>query len=334
MRGRARRVADRLKDLRLIADIGGTNARFAIAQDGRYNDLQHVPVSKYASLHDAISDYLSRLPRDRQPQEAAIDVAGPVTGDKIALTNLDWSFSVSELKDTLGLRSLRVFNDFAATAMAVPYLPASDCFLVGPARSDAKGPIGIIGPGTGLGVGALVPNGNGWALVPGEGGHVTLPTSTKAEDEIAAVLRKRWDHLSAERVLSGSGLVNLYEAICAIDGVTPQELSPADVTDHAINKTDPVCVRAFAHFCEILGTVAGDLALTVGATGGIYIAGGILLRFKEAFAASGFRARFESKGRFRDFLERIPTHLILQESPALIGLANIPSEGVDSLQRT
>ncbi|WP_458760269.1 glucokinase [Afipia sp. TerB] len=312
--------------MRLIADIGGTNARFAVAQGGRYSDLQHVPVSEYGSLHDALADYLDKLPDDKRPQEAAIDVAGPVTGDQITLTNLGWSFSISELKGKLGLRSLRVFNDFAATAMAVPYLPASDCFLVGPARPDAKGPIGIIGPGTGLGVGSLVPNGQGWALVPGEGGHVTLPTSTTEEDAIAAVLRRRWDHLSAERVLSGSGLVNLYEAICAIDGVTPQSLSPADVTDHAINKTDPACVRAFAHFCEILGTVAGDLALTIGATGGIYIAGGILLRFKEAFAASGFRARFESKGRFRGFMERIPTHLILQESPALVGLANIPPE--------
>jgi glucokinase len=312
--------------LRLVADIGGTNARFAIARDGRYGDLKHVPVREYASLHDAISDYLDHLPHDERPTEAAIDVAGPVTGDRITLTNLGWSFSISELKQKLGLRSLRVFNDFAATAMAVPYLPADDCFLVGPARPDAKGPIGIIGPGTGLGVGSLVPSEKGWALAPGEGGHVTLPATTEEEDRIIAVLRTRWDHVSAERVLSGSGLVNLYEAICTIDGVMPQPLSPADVTERAINDTDPICVRTFAHFCEILGTVAGNLALTVGATGGVYIAGGILLRFRQAFAASGFRARFESKGRFRDFMERIPTHLILQESPALLGLANIPSD--------
>lgn len=324
-RARVCRVADGLSGLRLIADIGGTNARFAIAQGGRYSKLEHVPVSKYASLHDAISDYLEGLPSDMRPSEAAIDVAGPVTGDQIALTNLGWSFSISELQQKLGLHSLRVFNDFAATAMAVPYLPGGDCFLIGPARPDAKGPIGIIGPGTGLGVGSLVPDAGGWALVPGEGGHVTMPTTTEEEDRIIAVLRARWDHVSAERVLSGSGLVNLYEAICAIEGVTPQSLSPADVTDHAIHKTDAICVKAFAHFCEMLGTVAGDLALTVGATGGIYIAGGILLRFKEAFADSGFRARFESKGRFRAFLERIPTHLIMQESPALLGLANIPS---------
>ena len=326
MRGRACRAADRLNGLRLIADIGGTNARFAIAQGGHYSDLKHVPVSKYASLHDAIRDYLDQLPRDERPMEAAIDVAGPVTGDKITLTNLGWSFSISELKQKLGLRSLRVFNDFAATAMAVPYLPANDCFLVGPSCPDAQGPIGIIGPGTGLGVGSLVPSGGGWALVPGEGGHVTLPATTEAEDRIIAVLRKRWDHVSAERVLSGSGLVNLYEAICTIEDVAPQKLSPADVTDHAINKTDAICVKAFAHFCEMLGTVAGDLALTIGATGGVYIAGGILLRFKKAFAASGFRARFESKGRFRDWLQTVPTRLILEESPALLGLANVPIE--------
>jgi glucokinase len=320
-----RRVSgDCLKSLRLIADIGGTNARFAIAQNGQYSHLVHVAVSKYASLHDALTDYLDKLPSDRPPSQAAIDVAGPVIGDRITLTNLGWSFSVSELKDKLGLRSLRVFNDFAATAMAVPYLPAADRFLVGPSCPETQGPIGIIGPGTGLGVGSLVPDGGRWVHVPGEGGHVTLPTSTKAEDEILAVLRTRWDHVSAERVLSGSGLVNLYEAICAIENIDPLPLTPADVTDRAIRKTDTACVKAFAHFCEILGTVAGDLALTIGATGGVYIAGGILLRFKEAFASSGFRERFESKGRFRELMQRIPTHLILEESPALLGLANIP----------
>ncbi len=185
-----------------------------------------------------------------------------------------------------------------------------------------SGPIGIIGPGTGLGVSTLVPDRGQWIMVPGEGGHVTLPAVTAEDDKIIAVLRERWSHISAERVLSGSGLVNLYQALCTIDGRTPEPLSPADVTDHAIRGTDATCVETFRVFCAMLGTVAGNLAVTVGATGGIYLAGGILLRFKDAFASSPFRERFEAKGRFRDYLRKIPTFMILEESPALLGLAN------------
>jgi glucokinase len=161
-------------------------------------------------------------------------------------------------------------------------------------------------------------------MVAGEGGHVTLPSASKEEDAIIEVLRKRWSHVSAERVLSGAGLVNLYEALCTIDGSAARALTPADVTRDAIGGTDLQCVRAFSHFCAFLGSAAGDLALTFGATGGIYIAGGILLRFKDAFASSPFRERFERKGRFAGMLAKIPTCLILEESPALLGLAHLP----------
>ena len=315
-----------LDDLRVIGDIGGTHARFALARHGAYSHVQRSDVTKYKSLFEAMQDYLSALPPDLKPNAAVIDVAGPVRGDEIKMTNLDWSFSADDMKQRLGLKAFRVLNDFAAAASSIPYLPKTDCFAIGPDLTGMKGPIGVIGPGTGLGVGALIPNGDRWTLIPGEGGHVSLPASSEIEDRILAVLRKRWAHVSAERVLSGAGLVNLYRALCEIDGVAAAPLTPADVTDHAIRGTDPVCVKAFGHFCDMLGTVAGDLALTLGATGGIYIAGGILLRFKDAFAASGFRARFENKGRFRDWLRTIPTPLILEESPALLGLANVPIE--------
>jgi glucokinase len=315
----------RLGSLRVIGDIGGTNARFAIAEDGQYRELKHVEVSKFASLHDALTDYLDGLPRaERTGLDGAIAIAGPVSGDKVALTNAGWSFSTLALKQSLGLNSLKVVNDFAATAMSIPHLPAADVFQVGPSCPQATGPIGVIGPGTGLGVSGLIPDGSYWVLVAGEGGHVTLAASTNEEAEMIGILRKRWGHVSAERVLSGAGLVNLYQAICAIEGSTPRPLTPADVTRAAIDGTDPMCVRTFAQFCAFLGSVAGDLALTLGATGGVYIAGGILLRFKEAFAASAFRERFESKGRFGSMLAKIPTRLILEESPALLGLAHLP----------
>ena len=312
-------------DLRVIGDIGGTNARFAIAEDGRYREPAHVEVDKYPSLHDALADYLKALSgTERQGLAGALAVAGPVLGDRISLTNTSWSFSKAELAQSLGLNSLVVMNDFAATARAIPHLPERDTFVVGPVRPGGKGPIGVIGPGTGLGVSTLVPHGDGWVLLAGEGGHATLPASTTEEAAIIDRLRHRWTHVSAERVLSGAGLVNLYEALCAIEGIEPLMLTPADVTKRAMDGSDEVCERTFARFCEFLGAVAGNLALTVGAYGGVYIAGGILLRFKEAFAASAFRERFESKGRFASLLATIPTVLILDESPALLGLANVP----------
>ena len=314
-----------MNELRLIGDIGGTNARFAIAQGGKYDQLRHVEVDQYPSLRDALSDYLQALPAsERAHLVGVLDVAGPVLGDQITMTNKAWSFSVNELKQGLGLASLTVVNDFAATARAIPHLSRKDILTVGPQLPQVKGNIAVIGPGTGLGMSALIPNDSDWTLVAGEGGHATLAASTPEEFAIVEMLRKRWSHVSDERVLSGAGLVNLYEALCEIDGKEPRMLSPADVTRHAIDNTDAVCVRAFALFCGFLGSVAGDLALTVSAFGGVYIAGGILPRFKEAFAASTFRERFESKGRFASMLAKMPTHLILEENPGLIGLANMP----------
>jgi len=307
---------------RVIADIGGTNARFAIAENGAYRALSHVAVRDYPTLQDALSHYLSSLPQDMQPSIGVLAIAGPILGDEIQLTNQSWSFSIRATKDALKLSALHVINDFAAVAMAIPYLAPAVCRPIGPAVADARGPIGAIGPGTGLGVGTLVPDRDGWTLLPGEGGHVTLPAVTAEEDAVIAMLRRRWPHVSAERVLSGPGLVVLYETLCAIAGRPAQPFSPADVTDHAINGTDPTCVETLRLFCAMLGTVAGNLAVTIGATGGIYLAGGILQRFGDVFAASPFRARFEDKGRFQSYLRRIPTILILDESPALLGLAN------------
>jgi glucokinase len=314
-----------VNELRLIGDIGGTNARFAIAQGGKYAQLRHVENEHYPSLHDALADYLKALPEaERANLAGALAIAGPVLGDRISLTNKAWSFSVEELKRSLHLTALTVVNDFAANAYAIPHLTPQQKFAIGPVIENAHGNIGVIGPGTGLGMSSLIPHGEAWTLVAGEGGHATLAASTGEEFAIIQMLRKRWSHVSAERVLSGAGLVNLYEALCALQGIEPLMLQPADVTRRAMDRSDEICVRAFDHFCDFLGGVAGDLALTISAFGGVYIAGGILPRFKEAFAASAFRQRFESKGRFASMLAKMPTWLILEESPGLVGLANMP----------
>jgi glucokinase len=318
--------------LRLIGDIGGTNARFAIAEGGNYRELRHVEVDPYPSLHDALSDYLKVVPKtERDGLSGALAIAGPVLSDRISMTNKAWSFSVAELREGLQLSSLKVVNDFAATAQAIPYLSEAQKFRIGPDVPAGHGSIGIVGPGTGFGMSSLIPMGREWVLVAGEGGHATLAASTDEEFSIIKMLRKRWSHVSAERVLSGAGLVNLYEALCALRGIEPLMLSPADVTKRAMDRSDEVCVKAFTCFCEFLGSVAGDLALVIGAFGGVYIAGGILPRFKDAFAASNFRERFEAKGRFASMLAKMPTFLILEESPALIGLANMPiDDGVSN----
>lgn len=313
-----------MSELTLIGDIGGTNARFAVAEQGRYADLQHLEVHHYATLQEALRQYLAALPPPRRPRRAALALAGPIAGDDVSLTNGAWSFSISGLQKALGFTSLVVINDFAANALAIPYLRPADCFAIGAVAGTTRGPVGILGPGTGLGVSALVPANGRWDLLPGEGGHVTMPAEDDSEERILAILRRRFGHVSAERVLSGAGLVNLYHALSEIAGAAAVNYTPAEVTAHALDGTDARCVAAFGHFCAMLGTVAGNLALTLGATGGIYLAGGILPRFKQALAASGFRARFEAKGRMTDYLRRIPTLLILNEEPALLGLANLP----------
>lgn len=306
---------------RLIGDIGGTNARFAIAQDGAFSYMRATRTAEHPSLLAAIRAYLSTLPAGLAPCEACLAIAGPIAEDTISLTNQAWSFSVSGMKTELGLAQMLVLNDFAATALAIPFLRPQDRLQIGPGMPVAKGPVAAIGPGTGLGVASLVPTPQGWLQLPGEGGHVTMCAATAEESRILDLLRDRFGHVSAERVLSGEGLVNLHQALCALRGEPPRPLTPSDVTEDALSGRDPDAVRALDLFCAMLGTVAGNLALTVGATGGIYIAGGILPRFSEHFAASAFRRRFEDKGRLAPFLAPIPTYLVLHPEAALLGLA-------------
>lgn len=316
-----------MSGLRLIADIGGTNARFAVAEQGRFDHLRILHTGDFPSLAEAARAYLAGLPDRLQPTQAALAIAGPVASDRIALTNQNWSFSSAELMLELGLDDLLVLNDFAAQAMAIPYLAASDVAQIGPGTRAENGPIAIMGPGTGFGMSCLIPDPNGWSQLSSEGGHATMPPATDEESRILDVLRARYGHVSIERALSGHGLTNLYEAVCDLADVPPRPLDPGEVSAEAVGGTDRYCVQALDLFCAMLGTAAGDLALTLGATGGLYIAGGIVPRIKDYFAASEFRARFTAKGRLSTYLEAIPTYLILHPWPALLGLANLDAFG-------
>lgn len=310
---------------RLLGDIGGTNARFAW-QPGPASPLADIatyPCADHASLQLAMQHYLAEHARPA-PRWCAIGIANPVTGDQVQMTNHHWSFSISGVKAALGFERFLVLNDFTALALSLPSLPPSDLRQIGGATAVADAPRGLIGPGTGLGVSGLLPARGGRGAIPinGEGGHVTLAATDALEEAVVRLLRRQFGHASAERALSGPGLVNLYGAICEIDGVAPKPLVAADITAGALSGREAQCVKVVDVFFSLLGTVAGNLALSLGARGGMYIGGGIVPRLGARIEQSSFRQRFDDKGRFRSYLAQIPVFVVhASTSPALLGAA-------------
>ena len=313
--------------LSLIADIGATNARFAmVSPEAGLERVRVLTCEDYPSIHGAIAAYLDdELPQTdvRRLHAAALAVAGPVTDDRVALTNHPWSFSIGQLRGHLAIDRLIVVNDFAAVAAAIPYLPTDGRTQVGAGEASSAAPIGVLGPGSGLGVGGLVPTSGGWLPLPGEGGHATMAPANARESAVLDRMRARFDHVSAERILSGPGLIHLYNTLAEIDGVAATSYAATQITDPDTCAREPRCREAVDIFCAMLGTVAGNLALTLGASGGIYVAGGIVPKLGPAFAASAFRERFESKGRLRPYLARIPTYVVTHPLPAFLGLAGL-----------
>lgn len=310
---------------RLIADVGGTNARFALLQGWERQDEIVLPCAEYPDLVAATEHYLGQVGATsgpRRPTQAAIAIAGPVTGDIVQMTNHVWQFSAAQTRQSLRLDRLIILNDFTALAMAVRHLPPAELEQIGVGRPAPNTPVALLGPGTGLGVSGLIPSGAHWIPLQGEGGHVTLSVVNEREIAVLQQLHQHFTHVSAERVLSGPGLVNLYGALCAIEGIVPELLTPPDVTRRAQEASCRVCLEAVSIFCALLGTLAGNLALTLGALGGVYIGGGIVPALGRLFTTSHFRDRFEEKGRQADYLARVPTYVIRTELPALIGLAH------------
>lgn len=307
---------------RLVADIGGTNARFAIEVATR--TFAHVTVldcAAYCGIEAALRAYLATL-GDLGPQvrHAAIGIATPVLTDLVKMTNLEWSFSIDALRYAFSFHTLVVTNDFTALAHALPYLSAADLLQVGGKPASQLSPLGLLGPGTGLGMAGLIPCNDRYIALSGEGGHTSFSPSDDEEARVWRYARARFGHVSAERLLSGAGLTLIHEAIRAhVPGQYP--LSPAAITKQALLGTDPHCKKAVGMFCAMLGTVAADLALTIGARGGVYIGGGIVPRLGAMFAQSAFRRRFESNGRMRAYLADIPVYVINAALPALAGLS-------------
>ena len=309
---------------RLLADVGGTNARFAIETAPRQFDAVAVlPCSGYPSLAAAASAYLSSDEVQAHAPDirhAAIAIANPVDGDVVSMTNHTWSFSTAALREELDLTTLLVVNDFTALAMALPHLRPSQRIRVGGGVELPGRTIGLVGPGTGLGVSGIVPVDGRWAALASEGGHASFAPADDVEVAIMQQLWREFGHASAERLLSGPGLELIYRVIAN------DSLSAADITERALGGADANCAATVDCFCGVLGSVAGNVALTLGATGGMYIGGGIVPRLGALFAASPFRARFEAKGRLQPYLEKIPTFLITEQYPAFLGVSAILSE--------
>lgn len=311
--------------LALVGDVGGTNARFALArwQGGRFmlEQQESFPAERHPTFLGAVRDYVTA--RDERPDYAVLAVAGPVTDGEIDLTNSPWRVSEAELEG-LGLKTARLINDFEALAWGAPVVPQADlASLGGPAEGDPSAAIAVLGPGTGFGVSALIRDGRGGELaMPGEGGHVCFAPEDEVEDEILRVLRRRYGRVSIERLICGPGLLNLHRALAEIEGRASLVDDPAEITRQALDDWSGPCGATLARFCAILGAVAGDVALTTGARGGVYIAGGIAPRILDFLKASPFRERFERKGRFADYMRAIPTHVILHKHAALLGAAH------------
>lgn len=309
---------------RLVADIGGTNARLALLDPG---GKPQQPVTyqceSMPGLVAAIRQFVSEQPVHVDIGVAAVAVATPVLGDRVKLTNSDWSFSIDEVKQTLELDRFEVVNDFTALALSVPELNNDETRQIGAGEAKADGAIAVIGPGTGLGVSALVPCAGHWVPLSGEGGHVMFSGSTERELAVHHRMSQRWPHVSAEHYLSGPGLVNMVTALREVDGLEAKHYSPSDVTRLGTSGEDASCAEVLEQFCRMLGTCAGNAVLTLGAQGGCYIGGGIVPRLGDYFDQSDFRSAFESNGRMRHYLESIPTRVIVAEYPALTGAATL-----------
>ncbi|CAA6604494.1 Glucokinase [Rhodospirillaceae bacterium LM-1] len=314
---------------RLIADVGGTNVRFAVVAGSKLlTEPESFHCADYPSIIEAAQDYLSKNGQGASFDEAAFAVAAAVTGDWIDITNNHWAFSQAEVARRLNVKRVKFLNDFTALALGLPHLPEESALPLNDAKGVKNAPIAVIGPGTGLGVSGLLPDGKGrWVPIAGEGGHATLSARTEREFAVVNQAQKQFGHCSAERLISGPGLVTLAEILDGLDGRPPIRRTPADIAEKAQNGDCPVCSEALDLLLAFLGTTASNLALTLGAFGGLYLAGGILPRLgAERLKASPLMTRFTDKGRYRDYLASIPVNLVVHPLPAFLGLGNLPIE--------
>lgn len=312
--------------LLLVADIGGTNARFGLVEHNsntpNYTTSQQITLrcANYPDMGSMIKACCVEFKID-MPEYACLAMAGPIAHGFAQMTNLDWKFSIDELRDQLGMKTLHVINDFAALAYATPFLPETDTKTLYAANANPEAPIVVMGPGTGFGMAILVPENGSWKIIPTEGGHASFAPTTEKELAIKSFLLKEQSHVSVENILSGGGLVNLYRALAHIAGVEAQPYSPADVSIKGLANDDAICREAVVTFCNTLGAVAGDKAVSTGARGGVVIGGGITPKLLGLLPDTQFEERYKNKGPMAQYVSAIPIKLILNDTAALIGSA-------------
>ncbi len=315
---------------RLLADVGGTNARFALeVVKGQFEVITVLPCANYESLADAMRAYLAELSNQGQTVQiahAAIAIANPVDGDWVQMTNHHWAFSIEAVRQELGFQSFLVVNDFSALARAVPHLSVAQKQQIGGGSAREACVIGLLGAGTGLGVSGIIPSGGDWIALKSEGGHATFSPSDEREVAILRFAWREFEHVSAERFLSGVGLELIYRALAERGRVADAQLPAPEITRRALAGESALCDETIEVFCAMLGTVASNLAITLGTQGGIYIGGGIVPRLGARFEQSGFRRRFEAKGRFSAWLAQVPTYVITAEYPAFLGVSTLLDE--------
>lgn len=306
----------------IVGDVGGTNARFALVdEDGRIRTPKSYTCANYGSLSEILVEYLESIPGRLRPRRAVLAMAGPVVDGEIEFTNLSWVVSETELVGAFEFEIVRLVNDFAAQALAAPLMEPDDLRAIGPAlRPAAGGAVAVLGAGTGFGVAGLARAGLMDVPLPTEGGHSAFAPYDELEIEVWRRLKARYGRVSKERILSGAGIFDLYRALGEIEG-RPAPLSDDKSVIAAGQTGDPLANAALDRFCEILGGVAGDLALTFGARGGVFVSGGIAPRMLDRLASGGFRRRFEDKGRMSDYVKAIPTSVIVHPYAALVGAA-------------
>ncbi|GLO41397.1 MULTISPECIES: glucokinase [Pseudomonas] len=317
-----------MKDL-LVGDIGGTNARFALWRDNQLHEVKVFATEDYTSPEQAIEAYLEGLGIPRGGVTAAcLAVAGPVNGDEFRFTNNHWRLSRLAFCQRLQIEQLLLINDFTAMALGMTRLRDGEFREVCPGQADLARPALVIGPGTGLGVGSLLRVGERWCALPGEGGHVDLPVGNAREAAIHQQIHAQIGHVSAETVLSGGGLLRLYQAICELDADIPRHKTPAQITDAAL-AGEPRALAVIEQFCRFLGRVAGNNVLTLGARGGVYIVGGVIPRFAELFLRSGFAASFSDKGCMSGYFAGVPVWLVTAEFSGLLGAGVALQQALD-----
>ncbi|SLN74796.1 glucokinase [Oceanibacterium hippocampi] len=304
----------------LLGDLGGTNARFARREaDGSIRDPRNLACADYADPAAAAEAYLAT--QSGRPRVASLSIASPDRGDRVTMTNSGWEFSAAETRERLGLDALHLLNDFSAQALAVTGLDTGERIPIGGGAPEDGAPIGVIGAGTGLGVSGLVPCHGEWIALRSEGGHVGFSPESPREAAVHQLLIDEFGRVSAELLVSGPGIERLYACLARLDGIDGPCPDAATITSPARRESDPLAGEATALFCAFLGSVAGDLALTLGAFGGVYVSGGIAPQLGSTFVASDFRRRFEGKGRLSTMMAAVPTYLVTADHMGLRGAA-------------